>query len=218
MIRLNGLKKQFKDLKILDFPNEIIFDKPFTFIHGRSGSGKTTLMNILALLDNEFSGEYLFDDENILNLSASELSKFRNKNIGIVFQFYHLIPTLNVIDNILLPVIKAKFDIDSKREFAFQLLKKFDLVDKYKSFPKNLSGGEMQRVAVIRACINSPKYLITDEPTGNLDDENEKIIMNFLKEISDNGQKVILVSHNMTFKILADESYTLAEKTILKDL
>lgn len=188
---------------------EFEFGKMYA-IMGRSGSGKTTLINILGLLDNPTSGIYYINQKDALLLTEKEKADIRNKEIGFVFQSYYLENNLTALENVLLPSLKDNSTTDEdKIKRAKMLLDKFDLLDRYNHKPKELSGGEQQRVAIARSLMNNPKYIIADEPTGNLDEENEKIIFSYLKDISKQGKCVIVVSHEEEIKEYCDELYYL---------
>lgn len=178
----------------------------FYAIMGRSGSGKTTLINILGLMDNPTRGIYMLDDCNIVDLSEKELANIRNQKLGFVFQSYYLEEKLTALENVILPsIINKKFTKEKREKRAIMLLEKLGLKQRINHYPHELSGGECQRVAIARALINEPNTIIADEPTGNLDSKNEIEIFKMLKEISKNGKRVIVVSHNEIVKEFADE-------------
>ena len=164
---------------ILKTINFNIFEGDVISISGPSGSGKSTFLNILGLLDSEFIGEIFFLGKNITTFSNNDKNIFRNKFIGFVHQFFHLIPELNVLENVCLPnLIKDNKKLNSIK-IAKEILNNFSLNDKIYSKPLNLSGGEQQRVAIARALINKPKIILADEMTGNLDEKNADNVFNF---------------------------------------
>lgn len=191
--------------------------KPSTMyaIMGESGSGKTTLLNIIGLLDRATQGKYLLDNKDINDYNETELAKIRNNKIGFVFQNYFLDNKLTALENILLPtIINNKYSKDEYLKKAQNLLKEFGLSERANHNPKQLSGGECQRVAIIRALINDPEIIIADEPTGNLDSKHEQEIFKLLKDISRTGKCVIVVSHNSNIKKYCDEIFYLEEGTL----
>lgn len=191
--------------------------KPSTMyaIMGESGSGKTTLLNIIGLLDRATQGKYLLDNKDINDYNETELAKIRNNKIGFVFQNYFLDNKLTALENILLPtIINNKYSKDEYLKKAQNLLKEFGLSERANHNPKQLSGGECQRVAIIRALINDPEIIIADEPTGNLDSKHEQEIFKLLKDISRTGKCVIVVSHNSNIKKYCDEIFYLEKGTL----
>lgn len=163
-------------------------------IIGKSGSGKTTLLNLLGGLDTATSGKVIYNYKNISDLSDSQLSDFRLKNIGFVFQFFDLLPELTAAENILLP---AKLARKKQHEFK-ELVERLGLIDRINHYPSQLSGGQQQRVAIARALINDPDVILCDEPTGNLDEKSGSEVIKLLKTLSkDMSKTVIIVTHDM---------------------
>jgi len=184
-------------------------------IVGPSGSGKSTFLNILGLLDSSFKGQYDFLDKNIKYTSNDQKNIIRNNSIGFVHQFFHLIPELNVLENVTLPnLIQCNKVADSVKK-AKSILTNFDLQDKIHSKPHNLSGGEQQRVAIARALINKPSIIIADEMTGNLDEKISDSIFNFfLKQIRINNQSLIYVTHNNHYAKQANMKYQILNQKL----
>ena len=184
-------------------------------IVGPSGSGKSTFLNILGLLDSSFKGQYDFLDNNIKNTSNDQKNVIRNNSIGFVHQFFHLIPELNVLENVTLPnLIQCNKVADSVKK-AKSILTNFDLQDKIHSKPHNLSGGEQQRVAIARALINKPSIIIADEMTGNLDEKISDSIFNFfLEQIKINNQSLIYVTHNNHYAKQANMKYQILNQKL----
>jgi len=184
-------------------------------IVGPSGSGKSTFLNILGLLDSSFKGQYDFLDNNIKNTSNDQKNIIRNNSIGFVHQFFHLIPELNVLENVTLPnLIQCNKVADSVKK-AKSILTKFNLQDKIHSKPHNLSGGEQQRVAIARALINKPSIIIADEMTGNLDEKISDSIFNFfLEQIRINNQSLIYVTHNNHYAKQANMKYQILNQKL----
>ena len=165
---------------------------------GRSGCGKSTLLNLIAGIDIPDEGEIWFDGTNMVTSSEYDRTLMRRKNIGFVYQFFNLIPTLTVEENILIPLELNHKTASTHREYIHELLARIDLTHKIKQYPDRLSGGEQQRVAIIRALIHKPRLVLADEPTGNLDAESGKQVLDLLDElISKNGASLIVVTHSL---------------------
>jgi len=162
---------------------------------GPSGSGKTTLMQIIGLLDRPTSGHYLLSGQDVTTLSENQQAEVRNQEIGFVFQAFHLLPRLNVLENVEVPLTYAGYDPRERRERAVEVLQKVGLGDKLRSLPSQLSGGQKQRVAVARALTLSPSILLADEPTGNLDSRTAAEVMRLFQELNDEGACVIVITH-----------------------
>ena len=184
-------------------------------IVGPSGSGKSTFLNILGLLDSSFKGQYDFLDKNIKNTSNDQKNIIRNNSIGFVHQFFHLIPELNVLENVTLPNLIQCNKVEDSVKKAELILTNFDLQDKFHSKPHNLSGGEQQRVAIARALINKPSIIIADEMTGNLDEKISDSIFNFfLEQIRINNQSLIYVTHNNHYAKQANMKYQILNQKL----
>ena len=199
MIKLINVNKTYKTKNVstcaLSNVNLNFGASGFAFILGPSGSGKTTLLNVIGGLDKIDDGKILIDDVDINSFSSHKLDEYRNKNVGFIFQNYNLVNHLNVIDNICLPLRINKTPLKEIRKKASDLLEKFNLKGEKYKYPNELSGGQAQRVAIARALISDPKIILADEPTGALDSQNSKIIMDALNEVS-KDKLVIMVSHN----------------------
>ena len=206
---LNGNNK----LKVLDGINLSINQGKIITIVGKSGSGKSTLLNVLSTLDNADTGEILICGKNINEYSDNEISKLRNLYIGFVFQFHHLLPDFNVLENILMPeMINNK---RSKLSKALELLDALQLMDVKDKYPIELSGGEKQRVAVLRALINDPKILFADEPTGNLDEKNALLLVDLFREINrDFKVTIIITTHNPDVAAIGEKKYELKSRLL----
>lgn len=188
----------------------------FVAIKGRSGSGKSTLLHLFAGIDTPSNGEVIINNKNIYKMKDRELTVFRRKNIGVIYQFYNLIPTLTIKENILLPRILDKRDIDNK--IFNKLVKKLGVNYKLDFLPNDLSGGEQQRCAIGRALINRPKILFADEPTGNLDSKNSLKIMNLLKFYNKKyKQTIVMVTHDDYLASLCDRIITVKDGMIISD-
>ncbi|MCC0644384.1 MULTISPECIES: ABC transporter ATP-binding protein [unclassified Clostridioides] len=201
LIKLENIQKYYKvgkdELHVLKSLNLEIESGEFVMIMGKSGSGKTTLLNILGFLDVFDEGRYIFDGTDVTNLSENERSVFRNVNIGFVFQQFNLIETLNIYQNVELPLIYNKILKKSEREeIVKSKLKSVGLLDKIKQKPLQLSGGQQQRVAIARCLANDPQIIFADEPTGALDSETSREIMELLTELNEQGKTIIMVTHD----------------------
>ena len=177
----------------------------FYAIMGHSGSGKSTLIRILGLMDGFDSGSFILDKHDVNNLNDFEKSYFRMKKIGFIFQDFYLDNNMTAVENIILPMLINKtIEKKSRKSLALHLLEKVKLIDRANHFPHELSEGEQQRVCIARALANDPSIILADEPTGNLDESNEKMIFAYLKEMSNDGKCVIVVSHSEEVKKYAD--------------
>ena len=217
MLKLDGIGKIYKvssgDVVALDNVSLKIGEGKFYGIVGHSGSGKSTLIQIIGLLDNYSSGSYYIDDVDVSKMKDIEKNNYRIHKFGFVFQAFYLDPKLSALDNVMIPMYVNK-DISRKdrKNRAVELLERFGIVNNMcKHKISQLSGGEQQRVAIARALANNPDIIIADEPTGNLDKENEKIVFDMLKELSFKDKKtVIVVSHNEILKEYADVIYEIS--------
>ncbi|PKP19532.1 MAG: ABC transporter ATP-binding protein [Bacteroidetes bacterium HGW-Bacteroidetes-21] len=172
----------------------------FTVIKGASGSGKSTLLNLISGIDSPTSGEILINGTDIKKLNSEQLAKWRGTEIGIVFQFFQLMPTLTVLENVILPMeFVKKIPRSLHKERAIMLLNKFNIATLAKKYPHTLSGGEKQRVAIARALANDPSILIADEPTGNLDSTNTAIIHQIFELLNIDGKTILYVTHEQGF-------------------
>ncbi len=184
----------------------------FIAITGPSGAGKSTLLHILGGLDKPTKGKVFVDGRDIYALGDKEISVFRNKRIGFVFQFYHLLPEFTVMENVLMPFLIDKRSARDMKPRALELLHKAGLGQRLGHFPAQLSGGEKQRAAIVRGLINSPEFLLCDEPTGNLDHRTGEEIISLIKGIScDSRMTVVLVTHNAELTRAADHTFRLKD-------
>jgi len=212
----NNGKKELAVLKGIDLSIE---KGKFVAIVGPSGAGKSTLLHILGGLDSPTEGRVIFDEVDIYNLDDPAISRIRNQRIGFVFQFYHLLSEFTVLENVCMPaLINYELRVTSYelRENALSLLEEVGLGQRITHFPSQLSGGEKQRVAIVRSLINRPSLLLCDEPTGNLDSKTGDEITSLIKKINlENRMTVILVTHNIELTKLADRVYHLRDGILI---
>ncbi|MBF0123972.1 MAG: ABC transporter ATP-binding protein [Magnetococcales bacterium] len=167
----------------------------FVAIMGSSGSGKSTLLNILGCLDTQSSGDYLLDGQSVVALDHNQRAQLRNRTIGFVFQGFQLLPRLNLIDNVGLPLVYAAVPRTERRQRAKELLARMGLTQQENRLPSHISGGQQQRVAVARALVNQPRLILADEPTGNLDSRTSHEVMALFQELNQAGITILLVTH-----------------------
>lgn len=200
VIRLKNLRKTFgigdAENIALDGIDLTIEKGEFVAIMGPSGCGKTTLLNVLGLLDRSIEGEYELNGENVESISKRKQARIRSQQIGFVFQSFNLIPRLNVIENVALPLIYKGIGKTRRLIMASNALRSFHLNEREYYMPHQLSGGQMQRVAIARALVNRPSIILADEPTGNLDSRSSHIIMEELADLHKRGNTIIMVTHN----------------------
>lgn len=199
MIKVSGVNKTFRtdssEIQAVEDVHFAVQPGEFILIFGRSGSGKSTLLGILAGLIRPTNGEILINGVDIGNLSDDKISEMRAKEIGFVFQFSGLLPTLTVIENVLVPTLFCKNSPGSPSR-ALELLNKVGVLNRADAYPRTLSSGEMKRIAIARALINSPSLLIADEPTGDLDVDTEYEIMELFRQLNCEGTTIVMVTHN----------------------
>ena len=216
MIEIKNVNKKFGNISVLNDLTFSLDSNKIIAIIGASGAGKSTLLHIIGTLDKPDSGSIIIDNVDVSKLKEKKLSKFRNKNIGFIFQFHHLLPEFTAIENIALPSLisgNSKKDSYSK---ALELLETMNLGNRANHRPNELSGGEQQRVAVARALINSPSYVFADEPTGNLDNKNAEALHNIFFELN---QKLnigfVIVTHNNNLANSAHKVITMEKGKII---
>ncbi len=222
LIEVKNLSKIYKNngtkTKALQGVSFNIDEGEFVSIVGPSGSGKSTLMHILGFLDRPTSGEYFFEGKNVKNFSDDELAYIRNRKVGFVFQFYNLLARTTVLENVLLPTTYTKeYDPKKMRERALKILDRVGLSHRVDYLPNQLSGGEQQRVAIVRALMNNPKIIFADEPTGNLDSASGKEIMEILQSLNEEGNTIILVTHELYTSRHAKRIIKLKDGRVISD-
>ena len=206
-----------KVLSILENVNFHVKSGDLISITGPSGCGKSTLLNLLGTLDKPDSGELIVGDKKILNLNDNKLSLIRAQYIGFVFQFHHLLPEFTILENLIIPQRLIGVSENNSRMHASQLLKKVNLFERKNHKPNSISGGERQRVAVIRSLVNKPKIVLADEPTGNLDQKNTDILITMIKSLaSEFNQAFIIATHNEKVSKICKKHYTIEGGKIIK--
>ncbi len=199
IIRISSLSKHYtmgdQTVKALDGINLDFRRNDYAAIMGPSGSGKSTLMNILGCLDTPTSGRYELNGQNVAEMNDDQLARVRNREIGFVFQTFNLLPRLNCLRNVELPLVYAGVEPEERLERARQALEQVGLADRIDHKPGELSGGQTQRVAIARALVNHPSIILADEPTGNLDTATSHDIMEIFSKLSDAGNTIILITH-----------------------
>lgn len=224
IIKLENIKKTFFsdgniETDIIKGVSFEINEGEFVSIMGTSGSGKSTLMYILGLLDQATSGKYYFEGMDISELNDDKLAEFRSQKIGFIFQSYNLLERTSVLDNVLLPATYLPdCDMGAATKRAKELLDKVGLTHRLSYSPNKLSGGEQQRVAIVRALMNNPKLILADEPTGNLDSKSGKEIMEILQNLNDEGSTIIMVTHEKQTAECARRILKIKDGLILEDV
>ncbi len=204
LLQASSLVKKYGNLCVLDNVSVDIAEHEVVAIAGPSGAGKTTLLQVLGTLDRPDAGEVRFDDVNILTLKEKPLARFRNRNIGFVFQFHQLLPEFSLLENVEMPMLIAGGGQRQARERAMRLIEYLGLADRIHHRPAQLSGGECQRAAVARALVNSPRVVLADEPTGSLDSQNRRELQRLFFDLRrDFGQTFVIVTHD---EALANEA------------
>ncbi|HOH23014.1 MAG TPA: ABC transporter ATP-binding protein [Bacteroidales bacterium] len=212
MILVKGIEKSYGDLKVLKNINLEIEKFKITTIVGASGAGKSTLLHLIGTLDRPDSGEILIDDVSVFQLNDKELAAYRNKNIGFIFQFHHLLPEFSAVENVALPAMIAGLSKKNAIKKATEILEFLKLKERLHHKPSQLSGGEQQRVAVARALINQPQLILADEPSGNLDSENARSLHQLFFDLRDQfSQTFIIVTHNEELAQLSDRQILLKD-------
>ena len=220
ILKLTDICKDYQQgkepVRVLKNINLTVERGEYLAIMGPSGSGKTTLMNIIGCLDVPTSGTYELDGRDLHNLSDNDLAEIRNKHLGFVFQGFHLMPKMDALDNVALPLLYAGVSVKDRRERAAEALRSVGLEDRIHFMPNQLSGGQCQRVAIARAMVGKPDLLLADEPTGALDTKSGQQIMEIFRRLSEDGMTILMIAHapeiganaNKTYHILDGELRT----------
>ncbi len=216
MIRVEDIRKTYENLQVLKGIDLHIDKGAVVSIVGASGAGKTTLLQIMGSLERPDSGKVFIDGVDIFSLKAKELARFRNREIGFIFQFHHLLPEFTALENVMIPALIAKCHKAEARKKAAGLLDFLGLSDRMEHKPGQLSGGEQQRVAVARALVNDPKVIFADEPSGNLDTENALALHNLFFDLrKEFGQTFVIVTHNPDLAADSDRTIRMRDGSIL---
>lgn len=220
ILKTNNIIKSFQTTKkvkldVLKGISLEIQKEKITIIVGASGAGKSTLLHLLGGLDRPDSGEVYYDDKDIFTFSEDKLAKFRNKNVGFIFQFHHLLPEFTALENVMIPQLIDGIKLVKAKSKSEELLNTVGLTERLDHKPAELSGGEQQRVAVARALANNPKIIFADEPTGNLDSVNSEEIHKLILDLKTNlGVTFVIVTHNQSLVNLADHIYEIKDGKI----
>ena len=218
LIQMTDIRKEYKMGDEIVYANDGVtldIDKgEFGAIVGKSGSGKSTLMNIIGALDVPTSGKYLLGGKDVGKLSDNQLADIRNKMIGFVFQQYNLLPRMNLLENVELPLLYAHVSNHEREKRAMEALEKVGLAEKAKQMPNQLSGGQQQRVSIARALAANPSLILADEPTGALDSKTSRQVLDFFKKIHEEGNTVIMITHDNSIAIEAKRVIRIADGKI----
>ena len=218
LIQMTDIRKEYKMGDEIVYANDGVnldIDKgEFVAIVGKSGSGKSTLMNIIGALDVPTSGKYLLGGKDVGKLSDNQLADIRNKMIGFVFQQYNLLPRMNLLENVELPLLYAHVSNHEREKRAMEALEKVGLAEKAKQMPNQLSGGQQQRVSIARALAANPSLILADEPTGALDSKTSRQVLDFSKKIHEEGNTVIMITHDNSIAIEAKRVIRIADGKI----
>lgn len=221
VIKLEEIKKSYfmgkHELQVLKGITLDILRNEYVALMGPSGSGKSTLMNILGCLDSPTDGTYILNGHDVSTMPDNDLAEIRNKEIGFVFQQFNLLPRLSALENVALPLVYAGIPKKTRLEMAGEVLRKVDLADRSHHKPNEMSGGQCQRVAIARALVNNPSIILADEPTGNLDSKTSHEIMNIFSKIHEEGNTVVLVTHEEDISNFAKRVIRLRDGLIESD-
>ena len=215
ILELKGIYKEYLQGKmkvpVLKDVNFSMEEGEYVAIMGPSGSGKTTLMNIIGALDVPTKGEYYLGGEDVSKMEDKQLARIRNKMIGFIFQQYNLLPKLNLLENVELPLLYAGEGSEERRQRAMASLEKVGLAEKWKNMPNQLSGGQQQRVSIARALAGDPSLILADEPTGALDSKTSREVLNFLKQLNEEGNTIVMITHDNSIAMEAKRVVRIAD-------
>ena len=215
ILKLTDICKDYmqgkEPVRVLKNVNMTVEKGDYLAIMGPSGSGKTTLMNIIGCLDVPTSGSYELDGKNLKDLTDDDLAEIRNKHLGFVFQSFHLLPKMDALDNVALPLLYAGVPVQERRERAAEALKSVGLEERMHFLPNQMSGGQCQRVAIARAIVGKPDLLLADEPTGALDTKAGNQIMDIFRQLSQEGMTIIMITHEPSIAACADKTYRILD-------
>ena len=221
ILRLTDICKDYQQgkepVRVLKNVNMTVHKGDYLAIMGPSGSGKTTLMNLIGCLDVPTSGTYELEGQNLKDLNDDQLADIRNQHIGFVFQSFHLLPKMDAMDNVALPLLYAGVPLQERRQRAEEALKAVGLEERLHFFPNQLSGGQCQRVAIARAMVGNPTMLLADEPTGALDTKSGNQIMEIFRKLSEEGMTIIMITHEQSVADCADKIYYILDGELRTD-
>lgn len=206
-----------QEVRAIDGVSFSVYEGEFLAIIGQSGSGKSTCMNIIGCLDVPTSGKYLLNGTDVSKLNDNKLAEIRNEMLGFIFQQYNLLPKLNVLENVKLPLMYKGLKESEQNKRAMEALERVGLSDKCRNKPSQLSGGQQQRVSIARALAGSPSVILADEPTGALDSKTSKEVMNFLAELNAQGNTIILITHDNSIAATAKRVMRINDGKIIYD-
>lgn len=219
ILKLTNICKDYyqgkEPVRVLKNINLTVERGEYLAIMGPSGSGKTTLMNLIGCLDVPTSGTYELDGRDLKAMSDDDLAEIRNRHIGFVFQSFHLLPKMDALDNVALPLLYANVPLKERRERAAEALKSVGLEERTHFMPNQLSGGQCQRVAIARAIVSKPDLLLADEPTGALDTKAGNQIMEIFRRLSEEGMTIIMITHEPSIASCADKTYRILDGELL---
>jgi putative ABC transport system ATP-binding protein len=202
------------EVRANDGINLSIYSGEFVAIVGKSGSGKSTIMNIIGALDVPTKGQYILNGEDVSTLRGDELAEIRNKTIGFIFQQYNLLARQTLLENVELPLLYAGVSRKQRKELALAALERVGIKDKWKNYPNQLSGGQQQRGSIARALVGNPSLILADEPTGALDSKTSREVLDFLKQLNDEGNTIVLITHDQSIALEANRVVTLKDGKI----
>ena len=221
ILKLTDICKDYQQgkepVRVLKNINMTVHKGDYLAIMGPSGSGKTTLMNMIGCLDVPTSGTYELEGQNLKDLSDDQLADIRNRHIGFVFQSFHLLPKMDAVDNVALPLLYAGVPLQERRQRAEEALKAVGLEERLHFFPNQLSGGQCQRVAIARAMVGNPIMLLADEPTGALDTKSGNQIMEIFRKLSEESMTIIMITHEPSIAACADKTYHILDGELRTD-
>ena len=215
MLTVNNLTIHFGGRTLFDNVSFAVKDKDRIGLVGRNGNGKSTLLNVLGILDQYDSGDYILDNREIKKLSQTKAAKYRNELLGFVFQSFNLLPFKNAMENVALPLYYKGINRTERNKKAREYLEKVGLGDRWDHLPSELSGGQMQRVAIARALISEPKVILADEPTGALDTTTSDEIVKLFKEINKQGISIVIVTHDQEVADRCDRTINLRDGLVI---
>ena len=221
ILKLTDICKDYQQgkepVRVLKNINLTVHKGEYLAIMGPSGSGKTTLMNLIGCLDVPTSGTYVLEDNDLKDLNDDQLADIRNKHIGFVFQSFHLLPKMDALENVALPLLYAGVPLKERQQRAEEALKAVGLEERIHFLPNQLSGGQCQRVAIARAMVTKPTMLLADEPTGALDTKSGNQIMEIFRQLSNDGMTIIMITHERSIAECADKIYHILDGELRTD-